>query len=255
MQERRYREWLVAQDYDSGTITAQLHRSMRVEKYYGDLEKHYRHDRLKSVVQTLVYSSEDERRQRPNPSKIPLDRSANIRNNLASYRDAVNRYARFLENAGASVDWAEATEATNSAEVVIEPIVVVRGEPDDSLQKIGLERDMQSALRRNIADLEVGLVIADNGMERTVESGRIDITAKDTWGRTVVIELKAGAAGQRAVAQILSYMGDVSAEEPDGRVRGILIASEFDAKALAAARMVPSLELVTYGVKFHFDKL
>ena len=111
-------------------------------------------------------------------------------------------------------------------------------------QRVGLERDMQAALRRAIEQLEAGLVIVDGGAERSVESGRIDITARDSDGATVVIELKAGAAWQAAVAQVL--------EEPDAVVRGILVASTFDKKAVAAARMAPSLSLKAYSVKFQF---
>ena len=119
-------------------------------------------------------------------------------------------------------------------------------------QRVGLERDMQAALRRAIEQLEAGLVIVDGGAERSVESGRIDITARDSDGATVVIELKAGAAWQAAVAQILTYMGDVVLEEPDAVVRGILVASTFYKKAVAAARMAPSLSLKAYSVKFQF---
>ena len=120
-------------------------------------------------------------------------------------------------------------------------------------QRIGLERDMQAALRIEIDQLEPGLTIIDDGAERSVDSGFIDITARDISGMTVVIELKAGPAGQRAVAQILSYMGDVAAEEESGKVRGILVASSFDGKAKAAARMVPSLILRKYSVRFLFS--
>ena len=112
---------------------------------------------------------------------------------------------------------------------------------------------MQAALRIEIDQLERGLTIIDDGAERSVDSGFIDITARDASGRTVVIELKAGPAGQRAVAQILSYMGDVAAEEESGKVRGILVASSFDAKSKAAARMVPSLILRKYSVRFLFS--
>ena len=80
---------------------------------------------------------------------------------------------------------------------------------------------MQAALRIEINQLESGLTIIDDGAERSVDSGPIDITARDTSGMTVVVELKPGPAGQRAVAQILSYMGDVAAEEESGKVRGI----------------------------------
>jgi hypothetical protein len=43
----------------------------------------------------------------------------------------------------------------------------------------GLERDLQSALRANIQQLETGLKIIDSGKERVTEAGRIDITAMD----------------------------------------------------------------------------
>jgi endonuclease len=81
----------------------------------------------------------------------------------------------------------------------------------------------------------------------------MQLTARDDSGATVVIELKAGAAGQRAIAQILSYMGDIVAEEEGVPVRGILVASDFDAKAKAAARMVPNLALRVYRVRFQFS--
>ena len=73
-------------------------------------------------------------------------------------------------------------------------------------QRLALERDMQRALRLEIEQLEKGLVIIDGGTERPVESGFIDITTRDATGSIVVIELKTGLAGQRAIAQILSYI-------------------------------------------------
>jgi RecB family endonuclease NucS len=113
---------------------------------------------------------------------------------------------------------------------------------------------MQAALRLHLEQLEPGLTITDDGAERSVNSGFIDITARDSSGGLVVIELKAGAAGQRAIAQILSYMGDIASEEENAKVRGILVASEFDAKARAAAKMVPNLALLKYSVRFFFSE-
>jgi len=77
----------------------------------------------------------------------------------------------------------------------------------------GLERDLQKALRNNIEQLERGLKIIDGGKERKVESGFIDITAKDKNGNTVVIELKAGSADRETIGQIAGYMGDVQATD------------------------------------------
>ena len=126
-------------------------------------------------------------------------------------------------------------------------------EVDDGRARIiGLERDLQAALRGCIEQLEAGLHVTDGGDERSVASGFIDITAKDRNGKVVVIELKAGTARRDAIGQVLSYMGDV-ADEESAEVRGILVAGEFDDKARAAASVVPGLALRRYRVKFEFS--
>ena len=117
--------------------------------------------------------------------------------------------------------------------------------------KFGLERDMQLALRRSIEQLEAGLRIIDGDKESTVASGRIDITARDKKGATVVIELKAGPADRDVIGQILSYMGDLT--DGQATVRGIVVAREFSPRAIAAARPVPSIRLIRYGFRFSFE--
>lgn len=232
-----YREWLEQQRYSDVTVNAQVYRAERVEKYYGDLDRHYEDDRLQSVINELKYSREDELQEKPNHTKIPFE--GNIRDNLASYRNATERYCRFRDET--SVDG----NGDGHSEVENEAIA-------DNGRLIGLERDMQAALRSSIEQLEPGLEIIDGGAERSVSSGFIDITAKDADGRIVVIELKTGTAKQRAVAQILSYMGDIAEEEPDATVRGILVAADFDTKVRAAARVVPVLSLQSYRINFKF---
>jgi hypothetical protein len=93
-----YQAWLRAQGYDEGTITAQLHRTGRVEKHHGDLDQHFAHDRLGAVLDLLRYSTDDQRRERPNPTRLPIN--GNLRNNLASYRNAIVLYRRFLDGEG-----------------------------------------------------------------------------------------------------------------------------------------------------------
>ncbi|HXB74752.1 MAG TPA: endonuclease NucS domain-containing protein [Candidatus Acidoferrales bacterium] len=236
-----YQQWLEQRKYEAGTISAQMYRAGRVEEHHGNLDEHYDNDRLANLIATLRYSSDDGRRNRPNPSKIPFD--GNIRNNLASYRNAVERYRRFRDGVGGEADTTESEDARVDRAPTVD---------EEAGQRIGLERDMQAALRIEIDQLEPGLSIIDDGAERYVESGFIDITARDASGTTVVIELKPGIVGQRAVAQILSYMGDIAADEENGKVRGVLVGSGFDAKAKAAARMVPNLILRRYSVRFLF---
>jgi RecB family endonuclease NucS len=125
---------------------------------------------------------------------------------------------------------------------------------DDAIEgKFGLESDLQEALRGNIGQLEAEMKVIDGGKEKTVASGRIDITAEDKQGNTVVIELKAGTADHKAIGQLLSYMGDLM---NDGKqVRGILIAGDFSPRAIAAARAVPGIVLRQYAFQFSFQSV
>jgi hypothetical protein len=242
MKYNEYKQWLELQKYQANTINAQMHRAKKVDDCYGDLDNHFETDKLESVIRALKYTSEDRRRNLPNPSKIPFD--GDPHNNLASYRNAVERYRRFRLG-GSMEDGADSESSPWPSKAMV-------SDKDDG-QRIGLERDMQAALRIGIEQLENGLSIIDEGAEKSVDSGFIDITAKDINGTTVVIELKTGVAGQRAVAQILSYMGDVFTEEMGAKVRGILVASGFDSKAKAAAKMIPHLSLKKYSVRFTFS--
>jgi len=233
-----YRRWLEAADYSANTINSQLSCAGRAEQVYGDLDTLYSGDRLANVLAALRYTSEDARRNVPNPSKINI--GGDLYKGLASYKSAVALYRRFLDE----------TEDVQAGE---SPVNTgrIRSQETDPGQRVGLERDLQKALRREIEQLEPGLTIIDEGVERYVPSGYIDITARDRNGNTVVIELKAGTADRAAVGQILSYMGDV-AEEDSSAVRGLLVAHDFDAKSKAAARMVPNLGLRSYAVRFAF---
>lgn len=242
MKKPEYKQWLEQQKYQTNTIAAQMHRAGRVEEFYGDLDTNYDTDRLASVIDALIYTMDDRRHNRLNPTKIPFE--GDPYNNLASYRDAVKRYQRFrIDEMALDSSVPENFNLTSS----------MVGGDEDGRQRIGLERDMQAALRVGIEQLEKGLSITDEGAERSVESGFIDITARDAAGTTVVIELKTGVAGQRAIAQILSYMGDVVSEQEGVKVRGILVASDFDSKAKAASRVIPNLVLRKYSVRFTFS--
>jgi RecB family endonuclease NucS len=138
-----------------------------------------------------------------------------------------------------------------------EPDVAVAEVEDEALvdeaieRRFALERDLQKALRENIEQLEVGLKIVDDGKERKVAAGFIDITAEDKQGATVAIELKAGIADYNAVAQLLSYIGDLMVGTD--QVRGILVAGDFAQRAISAARAAPNIVLRKYAFQFSFE--
>lgn len=118
--------------------------------------------------------------------------------------------------------------------------------------KFGLERDMQDALRGNIGQLDPSLRIVDEGKERHVEAGRIDILAEDDAGARVVIELKSGEAPDAVIAQLLSYIGSLQAEDDSRPVRAILIARGFSKRVRLAAQAA-GIQLVEYGFSFSFN--
>lgn len=94
--KQNYRNWLEEHKYDEGTVTAQLYRTQRVEECYGDLVEHYERDRLQDVISDLRYSTDDERQNRPNTSKISF--KGDNRNNLSSYKTATKWYRNFLDD-------------------------------------------------------------------------------------------------------------------------------------------------------------
>ena len=231
-----FEEWLIQQEYAANTVASQLARIDRIRRAYPDLDEQFEQDAFVSLQREFVYTKHDERERRPNPTCLPID--GNIYHGLATYRATLGRYMRYKQ-----VPLAETMT-----------IATPPDEPELTDVWPGFERHMQRALRQNIEQLEPEMQADDDGVERRVESGFIDITARDATGRLVVVELKTGVAGQRAVAQILSYMGDVAAEEDTSDIRGMLVAFDFDHKARAAARMVPALELVKYGFRFVFER-
>lgn len=237
-----YPKWLAEQKYAENTQGTQIHRVKKVEEYYGDLDEHFANGSYEDVIASLEYTTKDEKMNKPNPSKIKFD--GNIRNNLQSYKNAAVRYRKFLNDKGFQEGDSELQESVEIKEMLQSPEEAIQ-------QRFSLERDMQAAIRRNIGSLDPALKIIDDGAERAVESGLIDITCEDD-ASIVVVELKAGKADSRAIGQILGYMGDIYEEEGAKLVRGILVAHDFDKRAKAAARVVPTLTLKKYSIEFKF---
>jgi hypothetical protein len=237
-----YKDWLASQEYAGNTQVAQLHRVQKVEQYYGSLDAAFENGTFDSIIAELQYSAADERVGKPNPSKIQFD--GNIRNNLQSYKNAALRYRTFLAQVG---------DASVFVQDAIDDATASRAQSESDRQKFGLERDMQAALRKNIEALEAGLQITDDGAERAVFSGFIDILCVDSGGVPTVIELKAGKTDARVVGQVLGYMGDLIHEDDAKHVRGIIVAHEFDKRTVSASRAIPNLKLFKYSIAFKFE--
>ncbi|MEH7829136.1 endonuclease NucS domain-containing protein [Gemmobacter denitrificans] len=232
-----YRAWLEAEQYSENTRATQMAQLRKIERAYGEtLDAIVARGGLPDLIRDLTYSSADERLGKPNPSRLEIGGS--LFKGLMSAKSAATLYARFL---GAMGDDGP-PQGLASAEGAATP----------EGQRLSLERDLQQALREDIAALEPGLVIIDGGVERAVASGFIDILARDAVGSLVVIELKAGKTDARVIGQVLGYMGDIMDEEEVTALRGIIIAHDFDQRSRSAARAIPNLSLIRYAISFSF---
>jgi endonuclease len=234
-----FRAWLKS-NYTTNSAATHYSQAKKVEDSYGNLDDIFDSGMIEIIAAELNYSSQDFKLGKPNPSKIQA--GTNLYTNLAAYKSSLRCYAKYREN-----------ETDFNSETAIEIAGLAIKEKLDGKQ-FELERHLQSELRREIDQLEIGLEVIDEGLERSVESGFIDILARDITGKLVVIELKAGMAKREAVGQIAGYMGDLIGEEPGTPVRGILVAAEFDKSCLSGVRAIPTLKLKRYRFAFTFEE-
>jgi RecB family endonuclease NucS len=81
--------------------------------------------------------------------------------------------------------------------------------------------------------------------------GIIDILAKDkATGSYVVIELKRNQSSDDTVGQVLRYMGWVTENLKEKRVRGIIVAGKYDEKLYYAQNMIKEVDVFLYEVQF-----
>jgi len=127
---------------------------------------------------------------------------------------------------------------------------------EDSIEaSVSLERDLHNWLTTRLPEIEPGLILVDGGVEYQTETGRIDILAKDQTGGFVVIEIKAGKVKDRAIGQLLGYMGCLSSSNEQPKVRGILVAFSFDTRVIYAAKVLSNLKLVKYQLSFDLEEI
>lgn len=94
-----------------------------------------------------------------------------------------------------------------------------------------------------------------DGKEYPTEVGFIDILTTDDEGNFVVFELKLSKGADRAVGQLLRYMGWVKMKLANGKkVKGVLVANKMDEKIKYAILSTIDIELFEYEMKFELKK-
>jgi RecB family endonuclease NucS len=134
-------------------------------------------------------------------------------------------------------------------------------EPDltDSEQAFAAEADLRDFLANNLGRIEPGLHLFQRddrrGVEFPVDDGRIDILAVDRTGKFVVIELKLSMGRNRALGQLLYYMGWVDNNLGNGPCRGMVIAKEITDDLIIATQRVGGVSLYKYYLSVSVERV
>ncbi|WP_276249188.1 endonuclease NucS domain-containing protein [Haladaptatus sp. YSMS36] len=105
------------------------------------------------------------------------------------------------------------------------------------------ESEIQDWIVDNIRTLELS-----NPREEVQSSvGRMDILAESDTGETI-IEVKFGRAGDRALGQLLGYMGARSTEI-DSSITGIIVAESFTTRVKSAVSVIENVSLYKFKVR------
>ncbi len=98
MEREEFKNWLI-NDYkegkgmDSGAADNRVSNTKKVENAFGDLDTHFKDDKLASILDSLKYSKEDAENQTPLPTGIVIE--GDYYTGMASLRQGVNRYLNF----------------------------------------------------------------------------------------------------------------------------------------------------------------
>jgi hypothetical protein len=115
------------------------------------------------------------------------------------------------------------------------------------------EHDLRDYLAKNLHLIEPGLRLYRDedgitGVEFPAGGRSIDILAVDSQGGYVVVELKVSKGYDRAVGQLLRYIGWIEQHhaDPNQSVRGAIVAKEVSNDLRLACRRVQGVRLFEY---------
>jgi hypothetical protein len=103
MEEARYRQWLESMPtkLKESSVRTLITDAKRIEKDLGvDLDAEFAKDRLDAIIERLTYTTEDERRKRPNETGLRFGPNVKLRGTIAAYKATAERYRLCCESQG-----------------------------------------------------------------------------------------------------------------------------------------------------------
>ena len=132
-------------------------------------------------------------------------------------------------------------------------------EEETDLQKLQfpLEAHLRDFLAKNMGLIEKGMKLhssaGHDGVEYPIDGGYIDLLGVDKSGTYVVIELKLSQGRNKALGQLLYYMGWIDQHLGNGPCRGFIIANEITDQLCVAIARVPGVRLAKYQMNFAIE--
>jgi hypothetical protein len=121
---------------------------------------------------------------------------------------------------------------------------------EEAAQEFAAEADLRDFLAKNPSCIEAGLRLYDQngkyGVEFPVDDGRIDLLCIDAQKRFVVLELKLGRGRNKALGQLLYYMGWIDKHLGNGPRRGVILAKDIPDDLVLAIQRAPDVSLYRY---------
>lgn len=124
--------------------------------------------------------------------------------------------------------------------------------PGEGRAGFGAEAQLRDYLAVNLEAVEPGLQLyvddyGNTGVEYQTPVGRIDLLAEDAEGGLLVIELKVERSPDKAVGQLLRYMGWVKRHLAEGKsVRGAIISQHVSDRLKYATADLQDVSLMEY---------
>lgn len=159
------------------------------------------------------------------------------------FRAAIARYAEFFVQHESPILSIASDEETVSATVV------------DT--NFAYEKDLQTSVCAQISELFPGYGIFGGnkiGIEYSIAGKRIDILLEEkNTGHLLAVELKSGTADYRVFGQISMYIGLLTAEFPERKVSGIIVAGAIDTGLKIACGTTDRVGLKVYRMSVELD--
>lgn len=133
-------------------------------------------------------------------------------------------------------------------------------EPDSESHEFAYEKDLKNFLANNLQIISPNLKLYEDGDIKGIEfpvGGRfIDILAIDNQD-LVIIELKVSKGYDRALGQLLRYMGwiEQNLAEPSQKIKGMIIARQISDDLKLATSRINDVELFEYSLSVSLKKV